>query len=292
MSGLLAGKIWQSALDPKLKPIAAALADIADHDGSHIFPSVAYIAWLLGDDPEPPKQGEAPRMERTIQRGLQTLKRMGVLVEVNRRRAAFSKSNSAIVPEYQMVEAALPQRKAWQSRYSSDETLTDRQMQKRGDNLSPLAFEGVTNDDEGVTNATRRGDTGVTLTVIEPSREPSTPSDAREVDVEIDQVAAIFGRFGLVNGGTADAIAWTVKDYGIDWTKRAIRTAASSAFDGRPPWSYIDSICERWKKQGGPDDDKPRPQTTQRANGGSPRGGPVDTSANASERAAARINGS
>ena len=50
MSGLLAGKVWQSALDPKLKPLAAALADIASDDGTNIYPSVSYVAWPLGRD--------------------------------------------------------------------------------------------------------------------------------------------------------------------------------------------------------------------------------------------------
>ena len=47
-SGLLAGKVWQSNLHPDLKPLAAALADIGNDDGTSIYQSVEYMAWLLG----------------------------------------------------------------------------------------------------------------------------------------------------------------------------------------------------------------------------------------------------
>src|SRR5262245_11441137 len=83
MRGLLDGKVWQSALDPKLKPLAALLADIANDDGTSIFPSVAYLAWQLGDDLQPTRE---PRMERTIQHHLKKLVGEKVLEVVGLRR--------------------------------------------------------------------------------------------------------------------------------------------------------------------------------------------------------------
>ncbi len=68
MSGYLAGKVWHSGLSPRLKPLAAALADIADQDGSNIYPSVARMAWLVGCS------------ERTVQYQLHELVALGVLV--------------------------------------------------------------------------------------------------------------------------------------------------------------------------------------------------------------------
>ncbi|MGH9561986.1 MAG: helix-turn-helix domain-containing protein [Terracidiphilus sp.] len=67
MSGLLAGKVWLSNLRPQLKPLAATLADIANDDGTSIYPSVAYIAWRLGSS------------ERSVQRGLSDLISLGAL---------------------------------------------------------------------------------------------------------------------------------------------------------------------------------------------------------------------
>ncbi|HEY8228217.1 MAG TPA: hypothetical protein VIG25_23305 [Pyrinomonadaceae bacterium] len=47
MSGRLAGKVWASGLAAHLKPLAAAMADIANDDGMSLYPSVAYLGWLL-----------------------------------------------------------------------------------------------------------------------------------------------------------------------------------------------------------------------------------------------------
>jgi hypothetical protein len=47
VSGLLAGKVWLSNLHRKLKPLAATLADIANEDGTSIYPSVEYVARRL-----------------------------------------------------------------------------------------------------------------------------------------------------------------------------------------------------------------------------------------------------
>lgn len=95
MSGFLAGKVWQSNLAPHLKPLAAALADIANDDGTSIYPTVAYVAWLLG------------RSTRAVQTGLAELRELKVLQLVRkgggRRRTT----------EYQLVEHALPLRSPW-----------------------------------------------------------------------------------------------------------------------------------------------------------------------------------
>jgi hypothetical protein len=98
MSGLLAGKVWQSNLDGILKPLAACLADIANDDGTSIYPSVAYMAWLLGRD------------ERSVQRQLKTLREQRVLAVVKFGRGGRNKPT-----EYRMIEANLPQREKWRN---------------------------------------------------------------------------------------------------------------------------------------------------------------------------------
>lgn len=95
MSGYLAGKVWQSALDPELKPLAAALADIARNDGSKIYPSVAFVAWLLG------------RSTRSVQSGLSQLRDMEIITTV---KPGGGRGNST---EYQMDEGKLPKRASW-----------------------------------------------------------------------------------------------------------------------------------------------------------------------------------
>lgn len=96
MSGLLAGKVWQSNLDSHLKPLAAAMADIANDDGSSIFPSVAYLAWLLG------------KGERSVQHGLSELKNLGIIEAV-----AFERGGRNHTTEYRLIEAKLPYRLPW-----------------------------------------------------------------------------------------------------------------------------------------------------------------------------------
>lgn len=102
MSGLLAGRIWQSDLHPDLKPLAAALADIGNDDGTSIYPSVAYMAWLLG------------RSTRSIQENLSRLRAQGVLVVVSGGTGGRSKST-----EYRLLEASLPYRDPWRNHAGS-----------------------------------------------------------------------------------------------------------------------------------------------------------------------------
>lgn len=95
LSGLLAGKVWHSALDPDLKPLAATLADIGDDDGTNVFPSVAFVCWRLG------------RSERAVQTGMSRLREMGVLVVV---KEGGGRANPT---EYFFDENLLPARLSW-----------------------------------------------------------------------------------------------------------------------------------------------------------------------------------
>jgi len=96
MSGLLAGKVWLSNLPRKLKPLAASLADIANDDGTSIYPSVAHMAWRLGAS------------ERLVQVNLAKLKSLGVLEVV-----ANARGGRNLTVEYRMVEEKLPARSPW-----------------------------------------------------------------------------------------------------------------------------------------------------------------------------------
>ncbi len=75
---------------------------------------------------------------------------------------------------------------------------------------------------------------------------------------EVGEVAGAFAKFGSVTSGTVQAVEYAITDFGIDWVRRAVHKAAGSKFEGQPPWSYVESMLERWKKQGAPDDEQPR----------------------------------
>ena len=115
MSKELESKVWASGLAGHLKPIAALLADIADDDGSSIFPSIARIAWSIGSHDCDEK---APN-ERTVQRFMKELVDLGVLVFVGWRRNKKPVPGGAIrkpagpgaTMEYWLDERALPERR-------------------------------------------------------------------------------------------------------------------------------------------------------------------------------------
>src|SRR4051794_19402745 len=94
MSGFLAGKVWQSNLPPHLKPLAAALADVANDNGTSIFPTFGYTAWLLSCS------------KRRVSRGIASLVDMGILelVETTRYRRSA---------EYRLRVEMLPLRAPW-----------------------------------------------------------------------------------------------------------------------------------------------------------------------------------
>ena len=98
MSVYLIGRVVQSGLDPDLKLVAVLLADIASDDGTNIWPSVAYVAWLAGVS------------ERTVQRRLRALEESGVLVAVER------PIGGRRTVSYRLIEEAMPVRPAWRDR--------------------------------------------------------------------------------------------------------------------------------------------------------------------------------
>jgi hypothetical protein len=143
MSGLLAGKVWLSGLSSKLKPLAATLADIANDDGSRIFPGVPYVTWRLGWS------------ERSTRAGLKALRRLGVLET-----AIEGGHGPGSLTEYRLVEANLPQRPPW----------------KKGANPAPFLFDmGAKRDSRRVQNATSKGaksSINSECIYIDPSLEP------------------------------------------------------------------------------------------------------------------------
>jgi hypothetical protein len=108
------------------------------------------------------------------------------------------------------------------------------------------------------------------VTEAESESVPETESVGPTPGKALDRVAADFASFGKVTAGTARAIEYSVQDFGLDWVQRAVKQASGGAFDDRPPWSYVESILERWKAQGGPDE---RIHTNRRPAGNGARNG-------------------
>lgn len=95
------------------------------------------------------------------------------------------------------------------------------------------------------------------------NRPEQTGADTETCEPDdIGLLCKSFGRFGLLTATTADAIEESVDDYGLDWVQRAEKKAAASAYDGKPPWTFVEAILIRWKQQGGPDEEIQRPATS------------------------------
>lgn len=143
MSGLLAGKVWQSDLASHLKPVAAAMADIANDDGTSIYPSVEYLAWLLS------------RKERSVQVALAELRELGVIVPV-----ANLLGGRGNPVEYNLIEEKLPKRISWR----------ELREQKKGVENAPFR-NGAVGDDKGCSQRQKR----VQLDAPDPSRNKKQP---------------------------------------------------------------------------------------------------------------------
>lgn len=126
MSKLLESLVWQSDLKAELKPLAAVVADMGNDDGLGIYPSVAYLAWLLG------------RSERSIQTSLRALDNAGVL-----RRLSNHAGGRHQVPQYKFHSENLPKRTPWK------ET-------RKGAITSPFPEKGEVNDMKRVQSSTER----------------------------------------------------------------------------------------------------------------------------------------
>ena len=169
MSGLLAGKVWQSALEPHLKPLAAALADIANDDGTKIYPSVAYMAWLLGRSP------------RQIQAGLSELRNLKVLKVVT-----STSGGRGHTTEYRLIETKLPSRPPWKDRQPSEsesdsKDATPAPFSETDVKGAGFARKGEVSDKERVKQASPDPSSGsVRDPLVDPPHDP-TRAEARDV---------------------------------------------------------------------------------------------------------------
>jgi hypothetical protein len=114
-----------------------------------------------------------------------------------------------------------------------------------------------------------------------PTNQPTNQTNQTNqtnLDQRLDLVAARFARFGRVTSGTPAAIEESATDHSIEWVEKAVSVASGAAFEDAPSWNYVESILERWKANGGPDEPRATNAKTQRhaANGGSGGSGSSD----------------
>jgi hypothetical protein len=193
VSGYLAGKVWQSDLDAELKPLAAALADIGNDDGTSIYPSVAYMCWLL------------KRSERAVQTWLRELIRIGVLVIVEEG-GGQSKTN-----HYEMDEDKLPKRARWGRKSCG---VNDKDNPARRRDRTPQLTQS-TPQSETKYPASDAPDTSLTA-----SSEPPTETERERENQETENPAVTGKHRGFAldqKRGLADWMRDAARNAGKRW---------------------------------------------------------------------------
>ena len=150
----LISAVWDSDLPAHLKPVASVLADKAYDDGTSVFPSVAYCAWLLSTN------------ERTEQRHFAELRSLGVLRAVCHPECldAPGTGHGRGQPiTYRFVADSLPARAEWR---------------RKGDKLPPFPNE---KDDTSAERTTREPERASPAAPDPSFSDPS--SDPREIDM-------------------------------------------------------------------------------------------------------------
>jgi hypothetical protein len=155
--------VWERVLTHPQQAIMLALADHANEDGAHVFPSLGLVAWKTGYS------------LRHVKRTMESLRRMGALVVV-----AQARRGRPI--EYRIRIKAAPEKPSF--------------SKAKGDTTTPQSHRSaVTSAPVGVTSVPSSGDTSGH---IEPSLEPSgetKPSPARGIAEHDDQPAEAEGVF-------------------------------------------------------------------------------------------------
>jgi hypothetical protein len=204
MSGLLAGKVWQSDLSADLKPLAACLADQANDRGEGIYSSIAYLAWKLSTS------------ERTVQRGMRKLRETKFI-----KQDGFKKIGRVFVPIYRILVSNLPDRPPWRFQQGDTDGVTW---------VSPRRADGVPKTRDGVTPVARRGDTAM-------SPKPLEETLGRNVREEEEAAASAASPAEMVRAFEA----MDCKPFGHPEFQRAWTGAWSEAVAARkdPVWSEV-----------------------------------------------------
>ncbi len=224
MSGLLAGKVWQSDLASHLKPLAAALADIANDDGTSIYPSVAYMAWLLG------------KGRRSVQLGLSELREAQIIEPVG-----HDKGGRGQPTEYRLMEANLPKRVSWQ------------ELRKGAENAPFVSVKGASGNSKGRISEHKRAHSTTervkpvtpdpSVTVREPSEE--TPL-ARLLKHHSDRLQGNVPDFAAQAG----AAKWIASRYSVEQAIDCYQFQLTEAWrKGHVTWLTVKQRIAEWVEE-------------------------------------------
>jgi hypothetical protein len=169
MSAQLMARVYAYRLTHGEQSVLLAMADHADDEGRHVFPSIALLAW---------KTDYSARQIQRLMRGLVVRQALVVVAPARQHRPA----------EYRICLDRIPLKEPFR-----DDTMSPLNV-TRDDTMSPLTSPGVTSATSGVTSATSRGDIAMSPepSVLTISNEPSgelTRSLARERARRNDAVA-------------------------------------------------------------------------------------------------------
>lgn len=177
MSGLMSGRVWQSALPRRLKPVAAALADEADDYGRSIFPSVEYIAWKLSQS------------ERSVQENMAELRKLRVIRAVcHAECAAEDEAGSPLPPgsvhgtgapvHYEMPPEALPSRAPWSEERAARRAARNGRSEMGADSAPMDPEKGAERDTEGCISPPERVNQAAPDPIRNPDRNPEITSSS------------------------------------------------------------------------------------------------------------------
>ena len=151
MSARLARAVFDSALDPSLKPLMVALALFADQDGGNVYPSIDRLVFMVGGS------------RRTVERGISRLRTLGVIIPITSTAGGRMRGGRGRPVHYQIDSSALPSRAAYKPRH------TRRGITGENPDTSDGVYARAENPgtDAGVSSST-------------PTSETSTPTPAAE----------------------------------------------------------------------------------------------------------------
>lgn len=210
-------KVYELAVDSDTREILLALADHADDDGYSVYPSVARIAWKIGDGSKN-ERGEY-KNHRTVQRRIKELQDIGALVEL--RRPGFHRPT-----EYGLDLSVFPKKDSFVA---------------KGDNLSQKGDKNALKGDRAMSPEPS----------VNVSETKTSPAVAIENPTHSNNPYQTWESVGLtLNPYIAQQLTERAQEYSDHWVCEAIRRAAHV---NKRNLAYIDGILRRWHEKGAMD---------------------------------------
>lgn len=234
MSKSLESQVWQSALDPELKPIAAVMADMGNDDGFGIYPAVEKLAWLLGVS------------ERAVQYKLRKLKGMGI-VEVTRT------GGGRITTRHRLVAAKLPEREPYRSKEREVKPVSPlldegcSPLHLRGEAEFTAAVKPIAPDPLENRKGNKKEHPGSYKSAVKPPPEDSPHQDLLQFIAECNGELPFPVKEGK-------AVKWLLVRYSVDQCQRCFTCLAAEPWrTAAVTWKTVQGQIGKWVKDGEPE---------------------------------------